>query len=794
MRRLLTLLLCALIGLGGAGGALAAPAFPDLTGSAAVADIISLHALGIIDGYPDGTFRPDAAITRAEFAAIVVEALGRGHSADPLRNTATRFSDVAPGQWFTGPINVAEVCGISKGYADGTFRPDECISQAEAATMLLRAMGYDDNLPGDWPLNYFTMAAIRGIIGAGFTAEAPASRAFAAAAVMRFLDCGAVTWDRDRQAFSDPAPTPILAVLGVTRLADAVVTSHDADTDELTLATTPAATIHLAVDADVTSGEVPADLIGRRVSCLTRSVDCETEIICITPLTPVVRGTATAINADGSRVTLTDGSVLELAAGCIIRKNGGPATIADIVDSELTAFLDVDGRAERFDLRRLDTRGRLTAKAVRLEGGAPLASFVLTDAETSRSYTVPAEAIVIRNGVAATFVDLMIGDDIQMAADGGAAQVIDAFAKVKEAAIVGYNTTVDGDEPVVRVDFADGTSLTVDSEAGPMAINVDWFTAFALNRSGQIVVKLRESPYSGALVGSIVTVGTTVTSDGTTRQIALKGGAALPLADTAQVHLNLDDTDFALLKAGQVAQLRLNGAGQVERIDAYINGRLPDGYWDLLDHWNLAPECRVTLNSAPADVDDVWWQGDQAEVTWNPVDGLLTTVRAYDFTSERLTVIGTTMADDGTGTLRYSLQDVGGSVTLPQGFVVERNGASGDFADIAIGDKLDLGPLGGIANKYVRLTGDTTFRADDTLTGSTDITVTAQASGIHIHFADAVASLQLYINGIPVTDPPLSASRREATVTVGPGRTMVNIIASDYAGHVVTLHTSVTVD
>ena len=86
---------------------------------------------GILTGYPDGTFLPNQAITRAEFATIVArfdDRLGQ------IETTAT-FPDIQ-GRWFQEYIEFAATCGYVHGYPDGTFRPDEYITRAEAATLI----------------------------------------------------------------------------------------------------------------------------------------------------------------------------------------------------------------------------------------------------------------------------------------------------------------------------------------------------------------------------------------------------------------------------------------------------------------------------------------------------------------------------------------------------------------------------------------------------------------------------------------------------------------------------------
>lgn len=125
-----------------------------------------LNAIGLVQGYPDGTWGLDRQITRAEFAAIVVRALGMENASNSAKG-ATRFSDVPADHWASGYINLATGNGIIKGYPDGTFKPDANVNYAEAVTMLVRALGYEPAVAasaGAWPNNYLSKGGELGVL------------------------------------------------------------------------------------------------------------------------------------------------------------------------------------------------------------------------------------------------------------------------------------------------------------------------------------------------------------------------------------------------------------------------------------------------------------------------------------------------------------------------------------------------------------------------------------------------------------------------------------------------------
>ena len=96
--------------------------------------VSTLYNANIIKGYPDGTFRPEAAITRAEFATIAAKF-------DNLEGgNISRLTDIA-GHWAEDYIISSEIKGWIKGYPDLTFKPDEDITRAEAVSLINNVLG-----------------------------------------------------------------------------------------------------------------------------------------------------------------------------------------------------------------------------------------------------------------------------------------------------------------------------------------------------------------------------------------------------------------------------------------------------------------------------------------------------------------------------------------------------------------------------------------------------------------------------------------------------------------------------
>ncbi len=111
----------------------------DISGHYAEKHIQKLVDYKVVNGYGDGTFKPDNNITRAEFAVMIVKGLENacGYS---LKSSAA-FSDIS-GHWAEDYIKKLVACGIVNGFEDGTFKPDAEITRGQAAIMACNTLLY----------------------------------------------------------------------------------------------------------------------------------------------------------------------------------------------------------------------------------------------------------------------------------------------------------------------------------------------------------------------------------------------------------------------------------------------------------------------------------------------------------------------------------------------------------------------------------------------------------------------------------------------------------------------------
>ena len=138
--------------------------FSDITDNYTATAVETLRLMGVLDGYGDGTFRPNAVLTRAQFCKMAVYAMD-GSSELGRYSTVTIFPDVKPSLWAASYINMAAKKGVIAGFADGKFKPNQTVTAGQAVTILMRGLGYkDENMGGVWPQGYMGEAQTCGLL------------------------------------------------------------------------------------------------------------------------------------------------------------------------------------------------------------------------------------------------------------------------------------------------------------------------------------------------------------------------------------------------------------------------------------------------------------------------------------------------------------------------------------------------------------------------------------------------------------------------------------------------------
>ncbi|CEN92924.1 IdeS/Mac family cysteine endopeptidase [Paraclostridium sordellii] len=116
------------------------PNLNDISGHWAKEEINQFISSGYVNGYEDGTFRPDNSITRAEFVKLVNKYFGFNNKED------IKFSDINTNDWYYNDICIASKAGYINGYEDKTFKPNKTITREEVSKILITIKNKQDNV------------------------------------------------------------------------------------------------------------------------------------------------------------------------------------------------------------------------------------------------------------------------------------------------------------------------------------------------------------------------------------------------------------------------------------------------------------------------------------------------------------------------------------------------------------------------------------------------------------------------------------------------------------------------
>ena len=297
-------------------GAANATRFSDVADNYTATAIETLRLMGVLDGYSDGTFRPNAALTRAQFCKMAVYAMD-GSSELGRYSTVTIFPDVKPSFWASSYINMAAKKGIIAGFADGKFKPNQTVTAGQAVTILMRGLGYkDENMGGVWPQGYMAEAKTCGLLkSTGITSAYSAlTRGQAAKLFLNLFEAKRGTGEGAVVLFSF---TP--------EKEEVYLTNLDAGKGAMTAG---GKTYDMAHPVTSTS------LIGSKGKVILNG---DSKILTFLPVTggSGISNAAVIIGANGSALgldSLTGGS------GYTIYKNGSPASAADLKKHDVATY------------------------------------------------------------------------------------------------------------------------------------------------------------------------------------------------------------------------------------------------------------------------------------------------------------------------------------------------------------------------------------------------------------------------------------------------------------------------
>ena len=175
--------------------------YSDIAGEKCEGAVNVLDALGVIDGYEEGTYKPEKVVTRAEMAKLIITALGMESYATATKSS---YSDMANAQWAIPVVEYATNLGIIEGVGGGRFSPGNPVTYEQAATMIVRAIGFTtdcNEMNGTWPAIYVQKATALGLFRnvEGNQYGTGANRGDIAIMLYNALDIPQVYTDKDGQ-------------------------------------------------------------------------------------------------------------------------------------------------------------------------------------------------------------------------------------------------------------------------------------------------------------------------------------------------------------------------------------------------------------------------------------------------------------------------------------------------------------------------------------------------------------------------------------------------------------------
>ena len=329
-------------------------AFSDVDAASNVGNAINqLVNLGIISGYPDGLFRPDGLLTRAQFAKIAVYMLGCESDATALAGNNI-FSDVDESHWASGYVNCIAQKGIINGYPDGSFGAEENITYAQALTILVRLLGYDgEDVAYKWPEGYIKKAQSLGITkGMNFGTYENITRGNAAYVIYNAL-------------LAEKKEGSSIKLLSSSSVEDVVIYADNTINASLsngTIATT-SGTYKLSANSNISESVYGS--IG------TLYLDSEKRATAFVPEKETVRNvtvSSAVVNGDKVEITFVEDSITKtesFSANASAYYGGKSATLSSAASQieagrEAHIFYSEDGNFARIYLRETTLKGPVT--------------------------------------------------------------------------------------------------------------------------------------------------------------------------------------------------------------------------------------------------------------------------------------------------------------------------------------------------------------------------------------------------------------------------------------------------
>ncbi|ANY66948.1 hypothetical protein BBD42_11055 [Paenibacillus sp. BIHB 4019] len=679
--------------------AVAVPAFAatptDVAGVKEQSAIEELVALGIINGYTDGTFKPGNSITRAELAKIIVIATGSEQAATALQNVKSQFSDVKTNEWYTGYINVATGKGLLLG-DKGTknFRPNANIKFEEVAAIVVRALGYQDaNLTGSWPYNVTLKAEEVGVFKkVDLALGTAATRGVVAQQVSNALGTDLVQWIADAKVYSSTGKK-LISRLGTT--TEEVVTSAVLDDNGRLSLNGLSKT--LAPNFIITGGVKLVDLLAHNVTVLA---DTDGRVRAITDNQNENNVVTGKLNVD-----FNNALQVEVKNGTAVTKYNTVGNSVYYFNSDSVAGTDsnlkkdADVSVYLFDNNSTNVNagvvGKVRAVVVSKANGADklLDSYIAATStakarlltQDNLSVSLNDSTSIVLNGEAKAATDLAKNDvlDIVYNKDRVAVKVV-ATRNVVEGKVTLVSTSADGTF-VYTIDGKTYASVSGANLTGSKAVTKDGTFKLFLNKDGKVAgAELLSGGSSDAKYGVIL-------------------NAANDVAPTSAFNDAKDVFKYYSIKENKEIEVSLDAATW----NAVTNTvRLGDA----------APYGSAAFNNSAAVF--VTWKLKNSDASVNGIDSLTALTENWEVKEKKDTTL---KVSSSTSTITYEINAntvVLDATTYNKAAAGDREVKTSTLANLAVGNKVTIVPDGtSTFAKYVLITKKSATDAKETQYG-----------------------------------------------------------------------------
>lgn len=543
-----------------ATGGTSTSGFTDITDPAVAEAAEVLRLLGVVNGTGGTSFNPGGTLTRAEFCKMAIEIMGKGEEASAQMNR-TIFLDVKGDHWARGYINLAASTRLGAteeggggemlmvGVGDGTFRPNQTITFAEAVTIMMRILGYtasDVASGSSWYSGYLSSAAVIGLTdGVSLTWNSTITR-------------GQIAILFENMLYTNPkgAETPYLTQLGGSITDEAVIISLDA-----TAADGTASCILTTGSADpYKTNHVPFDsaLAGARAKLV---LDKNSKVIAIMPSEGGTQRATSVVSAEINSVTVSGGEKLSVAPTTVVYRESGETTYQEIymslkMGSSLVLHYGATGKLEYLYLPSTQATEE-AAVAKTIGSGNPFASLVGKDTDYQ----------ILKNGLPATLSDIRQYD---VATYDKASKTL----YVSDMRLTGVYENVSPSPATPLTVTMMGATFPVLSCAGAdlASFKIGDVITLLLTSDGQVAGAVSPSVAKSTTVGVAKMEGTNATvtpladiRDADGKQIVFTGATVYSEESAAQMQGQL--VTVSSTKLGMLSLSRLSGSGATGALD-----------------------------------------------------------------------------------------------------------------------------------------------------------------------------------------------------------------------------------